>query len=135
MYARNRKDQNSRPQSYNGSINFATNGNANSTGDPFADALMGNFQTFTQQSADPVGHFRFNEMEGYAEDSWKMTRNFSVELGLRYEYNGPTYVQGNNMVNFDPSRYDPSQAPTAISSNNVPTGGLLDRAFHRRPCT
>jgi hypothetical protein len=128
IFARNRKDQNSRPQSYNGAINFAPNGNPNSTGDPFADALMGNFQTFTQQSADPVGHFRFNEVEGYADDSWKMTRNFSVELGLRYEYNGPTYVQGNNMVNFDPSRYDPSQAPT-VNTKNIPTGGLLDQGY------
>ena len=53
MFARNRKDQNSRPNSYNGAINFSTNGNPNTTGDPFADALMGNFQSFTQQSADP----------------------------------------------------------------------------------
>jgi hypothetical protein len=129
LYARNRKDQNSRPQSYNGAINFSTNGNPLSTGDPFADALMGNFQTFSQQSADPIGHFRFNEIEAYVDDSWKMTRNFSIELGVRYEHNGPTYTQGNNMVNFDPSRYDPGQAPTSIGTNNVPTGGLLDQGY------
>jgi len=46
MYARNRKDQNSRPNSYNGAINFSTTNNPNSTGDPFADALIGNFQNF-----------------------------------------------------------------------------------------
>jgi hypothetical protein len=129
MYARNRKDQNSRPQSYNGNINFSINGNPNSTGDPFADALMGNFQTFSQQSADPVGHFRFNEIEGYVDDTWKAARNLSLEFGLRYEHNGPTYTQGNNIINFDPRRFDPTQVPTSISKNNVPTGGLLDEGY------
>jgi hypothetical protein len=129
MYARNRKDQNSRPDSYNGSINFNATGNPNSTGDPFADALMGNFRTFSQQSADPVGHFRFNEIEAYVDDSWKMTRNFSLELGVRYEHNGPTYTQGNNMVNFDPSQYNSANAPTSVSSSNVPNGGALNQGY------
>jgi hypothetical protein len=128
MFARNRKDQNSRPNSYNGAINFGTNGNPNSTGDPFADALMGNFQSFTQQSADPVGHFRFNDTEVYANDSWKVTRKLSLELGIRYLRTGPTYTQGNNMVNFDPGKYNPAQAP-AVGTNNIPTGTFLNNGF------
>jgi hypothetical protein len=129
MYARNRKDQNSRPDSYNGRITFATSGNPNTTGNPFADALMGNFQTYAQQSADPVGHFRFNQYEAYANDSWKVSRKLSVELGVRYIRTGPTYTQGNNMVNFDPAQYSAAQAPTSIGSNNVPVGGLQDQGF------
>src|SRR5205814_5159660 len=103
MYARNRKDQNSRPDSYNGAITFAVSGNTNSTKDPFADALMGNFASFRQQSADPVGHFRVNDTEAYLNDSWRLSRKLSIELGVRYLRTGPTYPQGNNMVNFDPA--------------------------------
>jgi len=110
MYARNRKDQNSRPNSPNGAINFQVAGNPNSTGIPFADALMGNFQSFTQQSADPIGHFRYNNTEAYINDSWKVTRNLSLEIGLRYQYIGPTYTQGNNIANFDPNSYVPLPA-------------------------
>ena len=128
MYARNRKDQNSRPDSPNGNINFSTTGNPNSTGDPFADALLGNFQSFGQQSADPIGFFRFNDIEGYASDSWKMRHNLSLEYGLRFEHTGPTYTQGNNMVNFDPSLFNPANAPV-VGANNVPVGGLLDQGF------
>src|SRR6266568_1073244 len=128
MFARNRKDQNSRPNSYNGAINFSVNGNPNTTGDPFADALMGNFQTFTQQSADPIGHFRFNDFEAYINDSWKVNRKLSLELGVRYLRTGPTYTQANNMVNFDPGLFNPAQAPT-VGANNIPTGGLLDNGF------
>ena len=129
MYARNRKDQNSRPNSPNGAINFSSNGNPNSTGDPFADALFGNFQTFSQQSADPIGFFRFNDIEGYASDNWKINHKLSVELGVRYVHIGPTYTQGNNLANFDPSLYNPNLAPTSIGANNVPVGGLLDQGF------
>src|SRR5260370_40515218 len=132
MYARNRKDQNSRPDSYNGRINFQASapvgGVILSTGDPFADALMGNFQSFSQQSADPVGHFRFNNTEAYIDDSWKVTRNLSLELGLRYQYIGPTYTQGNNVANFDPSRYIPGVTLSGRSFT-MPGGPFLDQGF------
>src|SRR5204863_1116426 len=60
----------------------------------------------------------------YATDSWKVTRNFSLELGARFYHYGPTYTQANNMTNFDPSRYDPSQAVTILSNGNIdPTKG------------
>jgi hypothetical protein len=132
MYARNRKDQNSRPNSPNGAINFSGNlcgtvNNPNSTCDPFADALMGNFSSFTQQSADPIGFFRFNDIEGYASDSWKITRKLNLELGVRYQHTGPTYTQGNNMVNFDPSLF--TGCTTAVSKANVPTSTCLDQGF------
>lgn len=129
LFARNRKDQNSRPDSYNGRITFQTSGNPNTTGDPFADALTGNFSTFAQQSADPTGHFRFNNVSLFVVDNWKVSKKFSLELGLRFEYTTPTYTQGNNIVNFDPSRYSAAAAPTAISAANVPTGGNLDQGY------
>jgi hypothetical protein len=127
LYARNRKNQNSRPTSYNGSLVFANSGNPNTTGDPFADALMGNFSTFAQVSADPIGKYRFNVYESYAQDSWKITPKLSLELGVRWEYTNPTYLQGNNMTNFDPAAYNPAGVPFvnangAINPAGTPTG-------------
>src|SRR5271168_3172026 len=119
-FARNRKTQNSRTN-YDGTINFsatagATTG-ANSTGDPFADALLGNFNTLGQSSAVTVGQFRFNDVESYVQDTWKVTRKLSLVLGLRYIYTTPTYAQGNNMTNFNPFTFNPALDPTF-------TGGL-----------
>jgi hypothetical protein len=108
FFARNRKDQNSRPVSPQGRIVFSTS-NANTTGDPFADALLGNFQSYQEFSTDPIGHFRFNEFDAYVNDSWRVTNKLSLEVGLRLEHTTPTYTQGNNMVNFDPSLYNPAQ--------------------------
>src|SRR5271168_2816232 len=101
-FARNRKTQNSRTN-YDGIINFSATAGAttgsNSTGDPFADALLGNFNSLGQSSAVTVGAFRFNVVESYLQDTWKATRKLSLVLGLRYIYTTPTYAQGNNMTN------------------------------------
>jgi len=131
-FARNRKTQNSRTN-YDGTINFSANAGAttgsNSTGDPFADALLGNFNTLGQSSAVTVGQFRFNDFEAYAQDTWRVTRKFSLVLGLRYIYTTPTYAQGNNMTNFNPFAFDVNLEPTfkggsATSSINPTSPGL-----------
>ncbi len=109
LIARNRKDQNGRPI-YTGSLNFSTGGNTRTTGNAFADALLGNFRTYNEADDDPIGFFRFTQIEGYVTDSWKVNRKLNLELGARYYYMQPTYTQANNIVNFDPSLYDPAQA-------------------------
>jgi hypothetical protein len=124
-FARNRKTQNSRTN-YDGTINFSVNAGAttgsNTTGDPFADALLGNFNTLGQSSAVTVGQFRFNDFESYVQDTWKVTRKLSLVLGLRYIYTTPTYAQGNNMTNFNPFTFNPALDPTftgSLSSSNI----------------
>jgi Carboxypeptidase regulatory-like domain len=116
--SRNRKDQNGRA-AYLGDVTFSVSGNPNSTSNALADAMLGNFRSYNEASADPVGFFRFTAYQGFVSDSWRVKPNLSLELGLRYEYVQPTYAQGNNLVNFDPGLYDPSQAVT------VQTNGLL----------
>ena len=116
--SRNRKDQNGRAV-YFGNVNFNPGGNPNSTSNSVADMLLGNFRTYEEASADPVGFFRFTTYQGFVSDTWRVRNNLSLEIGLRYEYTTPTYTSGNNLVNFDPSRYDPNQAVT------VRTNGLL----------
>ncbi len=118
LVVRNRKDQNGRSR-YNGQISFSNSvSNANTTGNALADALLGNFQSYTEASDDPIGHFRFTDVEAYVYDSWKVARRFSLEFGLRYQHAGPTYTQANNMVSFDPSRFDPLQAVTLTANGN-----------------
>ncbi len=123
-YARNRKDQNSRTDATQGQLNFSS-ASTNTTGDQFADALLGNYNTLSQFSADPVGHFRFNDYGAYVMDSWKATSRLSLELGVRFDYTVPTYTQANNIVNFDPSLYALIPGLT-ISSANIPTAPSAD---------
>src|SRR5216683_2723852 len=120
LVARNRKDQNGRSR-YNGQVAFNPSA-TNTTRTAFADALLGNFQSYTEASDDPIGHFRFTDVEAYVYDSWKATRRFSLEFGLRYQHAGPTYTQANNIVSFNPGLFDPAQAVTLTTD-----GSAIDR--------
>src|SRR5882724_80880 len=123
LYVRNRKDQNGR-SIYTGSLTYNNAGNNRTTGNSFADALLGNFRTYNEADNDPIGFFRFNQFEAYVTDSWKVIPSLSLEFGVRYYHFSPTYTQANNMANFDPSRYDPSRAVTILANGNIdPTRG------------
>jgi hypothetical protein len=130
LVRRNRKDQNGR-FAYTGAVNFNPSGNPNSTGLAFADALLGNFRTYSEGADDPVGFFRFTQYGAFASDNWRVNRNLSLEFGLRYEFQGPTYTQANNIANFDPAYYDPNTAirlnrnGTIIPNSGNPYSGLV----------
>jgi len=115
VITRNRIDQNART-TYAGQVDFNTGGNTRTSNNSFADALLGNFRTYSEQALDPVGFFRFTQYEAFAADSWRVNSKLSLELGMRYQYGVPIYTQANNLANFDPSRYDPTQAVTIFAT-------------------
>ena len=120
LIVRNRKDQNGR-SIYTGNVSFnsgAANG-AVTTGNAFADALLGNFRTYSEANDDPVGFFRFNQIEAFVNDSWKARKNLSFELGARYYHFGPTFTQANNMANFNPHLYNPANAVTVLPNGTI----------------
>jgi hypothetical protein len=103
---------------YAGLLAFNTN-RPNSTGQAFADALLGNFRTYSEFSADPAAHFRFQQYDAFATDSWKITQRLSLEIGARFQYGTPFYTRENNITNFDPALYDPTKAVTVSASGGV----------------
>ncbi len=121
VYVRNRVDQNGRPY-YTGKLSFNASGNPTTTGYALADALLGNFNSYNEASADPTGHFRFNQPEAFAQDTWKATRNLSIEYGVRWQYIPAMYTQGNNMANFDTSVYSAASAITVTTAGKVIPG-------------
>jgi hypothetical protein len=142
---RNRKDQNGRSV-YAGNVSFSTSGNTNTTGNAFADALLGNFRTYSEAQLDPIGFFRFWQDEAFASDTWRVSRKVTVEYGMRFQYHVPTYTQANTMASFDPALYDPAKAVTVLPSGNLvpgsgdrfngmvrPCGGVPDSELNRVP--
>jgi len=122
VVTRNRKDQNGRNQ-HTGDVSFNPTGNPNSTGYAFADALLGNFRSYSEGGDDPLGFFRFTQYGGYVSDTWRAQKNLSLEMGLRYEYQQPIYTQGNNITNFDPALYDPTKAVVLNRNGTIASVG------------
>jgi hypothetical protein len=112
----------------NGILDFA-NSSTVTTGNAFADLLMGNIASYTQEQNAFKMHEEFNITEGYLQDDWHATQRLTLNLGLRLSYLG-TYREKNNLAwNFDPSFYIPGASSvdpvTALVDGN-PYNGWVD---------
>ncbi len=121
LVIRNGKDQNGRTD-YSGAVSFSTSGNSQTTTNAFADALLGNFRTYSEFQLDPMGYFRFWQTEAFVQDSWRVSPKLSVDVGLRYTWQMPTSTLGNNTASFDPAKYDPAQAVTVLTNGTIVAG-------------
>lgn len=121
MIMRSRKNQDNVP-AINGTFAFnpALPG---STGNSVADALLGNFYTYTEASGTRQGWYRFTQIEPYIQDDWKVTSRLTLNVGLRFQYMQPQYSALNNTTAFLPQYYDPSQAVTVVRTG--PNAGQI----------
>jgi len=118
-----RNDQEGRVTAfYTGAANFNPQGNSRTTGNAFADALLGNFRTYSEISSPPETYFRSRLFEAYVSDGWKAHPRLTLEAGVRYHYIGPLYTVADNLSNFDPARYDPARAVTVTRAGEVVPG-------------
>jgi trimeric autotransporter adhesin len=69
------------------------------TGNAFADFLLGLPQQTTLQASTTAYEFRANSFDGYAQNDWRVRPNLSLNLGVRYEYNGPFVENANQIAN------------------------------------
>ncbi len=108
LFMRSRKNQDN-PPAINGQFIFQ-NSRSPTSGQALADALMGNFQQYTEFPSVRQGWYRFTQVEPYFQDDWKVSRRLTVNLGLRWSYMQPQYSALNNTVQFLPQYYDPAKA-------------------------
>jgi len=88
----------------NGILMFQ-NSSTVTTGNAFADLLLGNIGTFTQEQNALKMHELFKITEGYTQDDWHATQRLTLNLGVRLSFFG-TYREKNNLAwNFDPAFY------------------------------
>jgi len=90
----------------------------------FANFLIGNNVAFSQAKFDYVADLRQFTVETYAQDEFKLRSNFTLYYGLRYSYFGAPYDRNGRLSNFDPSVFNPAQAPQVTGAGNrVPGTG------------
>jgi len=82
----------------NGEFDFYGPGTGIGSGNDRADFLMG-LPDDLQQYPNAPTNIRSHSFGGYVQDAWKVSRRFTLNYGLRYEYNQPKYdTQGRSFT-------------------------------------
>jgi hypothetical protein len=112
---RSRKNQTSFAN-FNGSYNFGDTGgltgaNPLDTGDSWANALLGVYNSFNQAQHHINGLYRYWNIEEFVQDTWKLTPRITFDYGLRGAWYQPQYDAGLQASTFVLADWDPKQAP------------------------
>ncbi len=111
---RMRKDEVGGPNTRGG---FSFGRNANNPLDAnyaFANALLGNFDNYSEGTFRPYSHYRYTQVEWYVQDSWKASKRLTVDAGVRFYNAPPAHDDRFAITTFDPAQYEPKTAAALI---------------------
>ena len=113
--------------SFPGYLSFDPNNDANTTGNPFADLLLGNIYSFGQQDHLLKYYNRYKLFEPYFQDDWRVSNRLTLNLGIRISGYETYREKKKQAFNFDPARYVAGQTTVCPGTGVDPATGL--------PCT
>ena len=102
------------------------------SGNRIADILIeGMFHGYDESERQPSPDILWEDLEIYVGDSWKVNSNLTLDLGVRYSRYEEPYADGDNIVAFYPSLFNPALG-------NAPCNGIAEAPGHltvrrRRP--
>jgi Carboxypeptidase regulatory-like domain len=72
------------------------------------DLELGLVQNGSISTTNTIFHENLNYFAGYVQDDYRITQKLTINLGLRYEFDGPYAESHNNDYTFDPNIVDPT---------------------------
>jgi hypothetical protein len=98
----------------------------------WANFLLGNLQTFTQNQFDITADLNASSIEAFAQDEWRFRPNITLYYGMRFSRYGQPWERNGRLTNFDPALFNPSQAfqilgsaGTRIAGTGNPFNGII----------
>jgi hypothetical protein len=97
---------------YIGTYNFGVNtSNPLDSGNGFANALLGNFSTYSERTGHFVYDVYYWNTEFYLQDDWKIGKRLTLNYGVRFYNATPQIDKNNEFAYFDPSKFSLSKVP------------------------
>ena len=82
------------------------------TGSAIASFLLGRSTQYLEDEIDVTVNLRFGRREVFAQDTWRIRPNLTLDYGVRYQYFVPVTDENNIITSFFPSLYNRANAPT-----------------------
>ena len=94
------------------------------TGSDFADFLLGIPDASSIAFGNADKYFRTQSYDAFFTDDWRMSSTFTLNAGLRWEYNAPIIEERGRLVNLDLGPGFSNPTPVVASSPIGPVSGL-----------
>ena len=105
--------------SVNGSMVFS-NWGGGSSGNAYADMLIGQTTQYSELNFDVVPAFRYITADFYATDSWKVSRRLTLDYGMRFSHLGPWVdTTGYGFAAWYPGLYAQDQGAAVPGGNKI----------------
>jgi hypothetical protein len=97
---------------YRGAFSFSRNANnPNDTNHSYSNALLGQFNTYSEATARVNGDWWFWNVEWYLQDNWRVNRRLTIDIGVRFYHLPPQIDKNSTIASFDPFKYNRTKAP------------------------
>lgn len=97
--------------------------------------LLGSMWGANENNRNPISDPRWRDVEFYLGDTWKVTKNLTLDYGFRWSLMPDAWLADNKLAAFEPYAYDPALgtspcngivlaagAPNGCAANNFPGG-------------
>src|SRR4051794_36284029 len=104
------------------------------TGYPFSNLLTGGFFGYGEDSLKQVNHARYTQVDWYLQDTWKVAPRLTLDLGMRFQYQGPLHTANQHLGVFDQSLYNDAKAgqplfPSLVNGAKVAINPLTGATY------
>jgi hypothetical protein len=119
IYTNYAREAEGRRATFGGSFDFSNTGaNPNNAINPYANLVLGNFNTYTESNNLAGIEIRTYNFDTYVQDTWKVSKKLTLDYGVRISYYTPLhdvnvhFLKGTGLAaEFIPNNYSLANAP------------------------